>query len=124
MTENNEKQFKAHLEVARNLTKELYKRELTDEEIESIRLKYDNPVAKEIDFRPGETDLTHLKQSEINQMLIRGQMDTNAYLKFINETMNKLYLAFMSFYKEDLKVDSFKQVEELKKKQYKEFKGE
>ena len=124
MTENNEKQFKAHLETARNLAKELYKRDLTEEEIEQIRNQYDNPIAKSIDFRPGETDLTHLKQSEINQMLIRGQMDTNAYLKFINETMNKLYLAFMSFYKEDLKVDSFKQVEELKEKQYKEFKGE
>lgn len=120
MTENNKKQYEAHLELA----KKLANRELTEEEIEQVKAKYDNPIATSIDLRPGETDLTQLKQSEINQMLIRALMDSNAYLKFINETLNNMLLAFLSFYKDDKNIDSFKALEEFKEKKYKEFKGE
>lgn len=120
MTENNKKQFDAHVALA----KQIAGRELTDKEIEALKLKFDNPIAKEIDFRPGETDLTHLKQSEINQLILRNQSDTLAYLKFINETLNNIYLGFMCYFKENLKVDSFDELEKFKDNEYKKFKGE
>lgn len=120
MTKSNQAQFEEALQIA----KELVKRDLTKEEIESIRLKYDNPVAKEIDFRPGETDLTHLKQSEINQMLIRGQMDTNAYLKFINTTLNDLLFALALVLKKKGEDDPFGAIDNFKDEEYERFKGE
>ena len=120
MTENNKKQFEAHLELA----KQIAGRELTEKEIEALRNKFDNPIAKEIDFRPGETDLTKLSQAQINQLILRNQSDTLAYLKFINETLNNIYLSFMCYFKENLKVDSFDELEKFKDNEYKKFKGE
>ncbi len=114
MTEKNEKQFERALEVA----KKLYQRELTAEEKEAIRKQYDNEIAKSVDFRAGETDLTHLKQGDINQILIRNQFDTLAYLKFMNETLNDFYCAFAYYLKKNGVSDPFKEIEDFSSEEY------
>ena len=120
MTKSNQAQFEAHLELA----KQIAGRELTEKEIEALRLKYDNPVAKEIDFRPGETDLTSLEQGKINQLLIRNQNDTLAYLKFINTTLNDLLFALALDSKKKGEDDPFGALDKFKGEEYERFKGE
>lgn len=121
MTEKNEKLFK----IACESLKANYKRDLTKEEIEHIKAQYENPIAKNIDFRPGETDLTKLSQGQINQMLIRQLSDLNAYCKFLNETINNFYYAFMFLLKHNGIDDPFKAIDEFSNDEYKKFgKGE
>ena len=120
MTKSNQTQFEEALQIA----KELVKRDLTKEEVESIRLKYDNPVAKSIDFRPGETDLTSLEQGKINQLIIRNQNDTLAYLKFINTTLNDILFALALDLKAKGEDDPFGALDKFKGEEYERFKGE
>lgn len=109
MTEKNQKQFEMALEIA----KEMCKRELTEEEIEAIKKQYDNPVAKSLEFRAGETDLTHLSQKEMNQLIIRNQFDTLEYLKFLTTTLNDFYYAFAYYLKKNGTENVFKEIEEF-----------
>lgn len=120
MTENNKKQFEAAIEVA----KSMYNRELTKEELESLKKQYDNPVAKSIELRPGETDLSKLGQKELNQLMIRNQTDTLAYLKFLTETLNDLYYSFAYMLKKNGTEDVFKEIEEFSNEEMKKIKGE
>lgn len=120
MTEKNQKQFESALEIA----KKIYDRELSEEEIEAIKKQYDNPIAESIELRAGETDLTHLKQSKMNQLFIRNQADTLAYLKLLNATLNDLYYAFAYFLKKNGSEDVFKEIEEFSSEEFKKIKGE
>lgn len=118
MTERNEKLFK----IACESLKANYGRDLTEEEIELVRKQYDNEKAEEIDFRPGETDLTGLKQEQINQLLIRQLSDLNAYAKFINTTLNDVYYALAYVIKQNGEKEPFKAIEEFSSDEYDKFK--
>ena len=118
MTEKNEKLFK----IACESLKVNYGRDLTKEEIEIIKKQYENVQAEDIDLRPGETDLTHLKQEQINQLIVRGLSDLNAYSKFINQTLNDVYYALAYIIKQNGEKEPFKAIEEFSSDEYEKFK--
>ncbi len=118
MTGKNEKLFK----IACESLKANYGRDLTEEEIEIIKKQYENVQAEDIDFRPGETDLTHLKQEQINQLVIRELSDLNAYSKFINQTLNDIYYALAYIIKQNGEKEPFKAIEDFSNDEYEKFK--
>lgn len=111
------KENREKFETAVKFLEETYKRELTEQEIEDVRKKYDNPIVREIALRPGEADLGDLTQKQYNQLLDRHLFDVEQRLNILTQVVNDLYYAKMLELKS--KYDNpFDKLEEFKTEEY------
>lgn len=78
---------------------ETYKRPLTEEEIKQMYSRFGNPKAKDIELRDGEIDYTELNSKKQFQLTLRELHDLNERVKYLNQTTNDLYVAFLYFLK-------------------------
>ena len=113
MRKENQEKF----ENAVKFLEETYKRELTEEEINDVKKKYDNPIVREIALRPGEADLGDLSQKQYNQLLDRHLFDVEQRLNILTQVMNDLYYAKMLELKSKYE-DPFEKLEKFKTEQY------
>lgn len=113
MRKENQEKF----ESAVKFLEETYKRELTEEEINDVKKKYDNPIVREIALRPGEADLGDLSQKQYNQLLDRHLFDVEQRLNILTQVMNDLYYAKMLELKSKYE-DPFEELEKFKTEQY------
>ena len=113
MRKENQEKF----ESAVKFLEETYKRELTEEEINDVKKKYDNPIVHEVALRPGEADLGDLSQKQYNQLLDRHLFDVEQRLNILTQVMNDLYYAKMLELKSKYE-DPFEELEKFKTEQY------
>lgn len=113
MRKENQEKF----ESAVKFLEETYKRKLTEEEINDVKKKYDNPIAREVALRPGEVDLGDLSQKQYNQLLDRHLFDIEQRLNILTQVMNDLYYAKMLELKSKYE-DPFEELEKFKTEQY------
>lgn len=113
MRKENQEKF----ESAVKFLEETYKRELTEEEINDVKKKYDNPIVREVALRPGEADLGDLSQKQYNQLLDRHLFDVEQRLNILTQVMNDLYYAKMLELKSKYE-DPFEELEKFKTEQY------
>lgn len=113
MRKENQEKF----ENAVKFLEETYKRELTEEEINDVKKKYDNPIVREVALRPGEADLGDLSQKQYNQLLDRHLFDVEQRLNILTQVMNDLYYAKMLELKSKYE-DPFEELEKFKTEQY------
>lgn len=111
------KENREKFENAVKLLEETYKRKLTEEEIASIRKKYDNPIVRDIALRPGEADLGDLTQKQYNQLLDRHLFDIEQRLNILTQVLNDLYYAKMLELKAKYD-DPFTKLEDFKTSEY------
>lgn len=113
MRKENQEKF----ESAVKFLEETYKRELTEEEINDVKKKYDNPIVREVALRPGEADLGDLSQKQYNQLLDRHLFDVEQRLNILTQVVNDLYYAKMLELKSKYE-DPFEELEKFKTEQY------
>lgn len=111
------KENREKFDAAVKFLEETYKRKLTEQEIEDVRKKYDNPIVREIALRPGEADLGDLTQKQYNQLLDRHLFDVEQRLNILTQVVNDLYYAKMLELKSKYD-DPFSKLEEFKTEEY------
>ena len=55
-----------------------------------------NPIAKGLELSQGEVDIRNLSKKDKDQLAFRRGQNTNAYLKFMNESLNNIELCLLA----------------------------
>lgn len=87
MEKKNEEKMLREIETL----KSIYQRELTPDELDILKRKYDNVIAKHVELRPGEVDVRQMSQGEYRQLQDRNMRDLLAWAKIISQGLTDFY---------------------------------
>lgn len=120
MEEKNKKEYDAFVKYY----EEKLNRPLTNEELESLRKQFDNPIFETITLRKGEGDIRRLSTKDFRQLQNRNERDTLAYLSFIDGELSDLYSLGIVIAKQLGVKDVFKEINEVNEEVSSKLKGD